>query len=169
MKHWYTTAPEKPQTKQFNILLSTTQVMSRVGNLASNMERWKRQPSGADEKPRKCMLTRLWGQHLRCVQDKTRLYESPHHDDRNCRKGKLSAFRLFSTEQKNQRRENKCQEQGPESSTGMFHLSHGSRWNWSLIQWRQYLHTFFPQVRALWTTCLCHTEVKIVSTTAMWL
>lgn len=100
MKHWYTTAPEKPQTKQFNILPSTTQVMSRVGNLTSNMERWKRQPRGADEKPRKCMLTRLWGQHLMCVQDKTRLYESPHHDDRNCRKGKLSAFRLCSTEKR---------------------------------------------------------------------
>lgn len=71
MKHWYTAAPEKPQTKQFNILPSTTQVMSRVGNLTSNMERCKRQPRGADEKPRKCMLTRLWGQHLMSVQDKT--------------------------------------------------------------------------------------------------
>lgn len=46
------------------------------------MERWKRQPKD-DEKPSKCVLTRLGQQHLVSVQDETSLYESPHYYDRN--------------------------------------------------------------------------------------
>ena len=74
-----------------------------------------------------------------------------------------------AVQKKHQRRENKCHKQGPEHNTGMFHLSHGGRGHWSCMQWRQFPHTFFPQVRALWTTCLCHTKVKTVPTRAIWL